>query len=161
MGVSLDAWAHQASVAVSDATLVTTWKQKFWDIYWFLSVILMIKEFCNLTGWEHFGQYYVNQNFPEYVHVFLFYNNFWHTLWRNSTKKSHNPILGSLLAIFTRFWPTKIFHKKYGSVSHISKQFVTPWWVSKKRDGPIARNIPDRRTETRTTQIQEVVHWFV
>ena len=40
--------------------------QKIRLLHWFVLEIWLIKKSCNLIGWEHFGPYLRNQNFPKY-----------------------------------------------------------------------------------------------
>ena len=40
--------------------------QKMRLFHWFVLEIWLIKGSCNLTGWEHFGPYLRNKNFPKY-----------------------------------------------------------------------------------------------
>ena len=40
--------------------------QKIRLFHWFVLEIWLIRKSCNLIGWEHFGWYLRNQNFPKY-----------------------------------------------------------------------------------------------
>ena len=59
----LNTWIHPTKNSAY-LSLVNISLQKIQEIDALLPEILVIKEYCNLTGQEHFGLQFVNQNFP-------------------------------------------------------------------------------------------------
>ena len=77
----------------------------------FIFEILLIKEFCNLIGWQHFGPLFKNKTSARYViggeisitiSVFSL-EYFQKKLMTNFSKSPNNPILGAFWGLLPKF----------------------------------------------------------
>ena len=98
--------------------------------HWFVLEIWLIKKSCNLIGWEHFGPYLRNQNFPTYE-ICPGWNtaNIINFQYRTNSVKINDTIFQYILKTlllahfwltFPIFWRKKNFPRKSGSVTHNS-----------------------------------------
>ena len=77
--------------------------------HWFVLAIWFIKKSYNLIGWEHFGPYLINKNFPKYRIC-------------AGTWQIRNPAFGPFCVHFPNFLVQKKFFKKSSSVIHNFKR---------------------------------------
>ena len=92
--------------------------------------IWLIKKSCNLIGWEHFGPYLRNKNFPYYSiaqehskYMFSLLNKFSKNQWPNFVIHSKSPILRSFLVHFFNFLGKKNISKKFGCHTQLHMGF--------------------------------------
>ena len=90
--------------------------QKIRVFHWFVLEICLIKKFCNLIDWEHFGPYLWNINFPKFSNKLkknLFFDPFW--------------------AHFPNLWSKKICLENPALPSTTSHGILAPCQISEKK----------------------------
>ena len=99
--------------------------------HWFILAIWFIKKSYNLIGWEHFGPYLINKNFPKYRIC-------------AGTWQIRNPAFGPFCVHFPNFLVQKKFFKKSGSVIHNFKGVSNTMPKLIKDHHPIPRKCLER-----------------
>ena len=128
--------------------------QKIRLFHWFVLEIWLIKKSCNLIGWEHFGPYLRNKNFPkngicagthQIIYIFIIeqiQQKLMTTFFNKFKKSCFWPVFGSSL----QFWGQTLICLSCTT----SYRFLAPSQNLEKTNDTIPRKLPERQKDRRT-----------